>query len=72
MIDHRFIKDLIDNVFIASENAPMTTSGLREEINKIYPEITTRQVWETLNDLSFVGHYFKIIESAERHLYKIW
>ena len=72
MIDHREIKGLIDRVFIDLGNKPMTTTGLREEINKVRPEITTTQVWQTLNDSRFVGHYIKIQEpTSKRDLYRI-
>lgn len=71
MIDHRFIKDLIDNVFIASGNAAMNTSELYDEIKKVTPEVSRKQVWQTLNDSRFVGHYVRILESAGRHLYQI-
>jgi len=72
MIDHQIIKDLIDSIFIASRNKPMTTTDLRKEINKIRPEITTTQVWQTLNDPRFVGHYIRIQEStSKRDLYQI-
>ena len=71
MVDHRFIKVLIDDVFMASGNTAMNTSDLWEEIKKVNPEITKNQVWQTLNDPRFVGHYIKIIESTKRHLYQI-
>lgn len=49
----------------------MYISDLWEEIKKVNPEITRNQVWQTLNDPRFVGHYIKIIESTKRHLYQI-
>lgn len=71
MIDHHLIKDLIDRVFIDSGNTPMTTSAIREIINRTHPDITTRQIWQTLNDFRFAGHYIKMLELSGRHLYQI-
>ena len=55
MIDHRFIKDLIDNVFIASGNAAMNTSELYDEIKDLQNDPNKKmQVLEKMNKFIFL------------------